>query len=185
MTASGPFAMGPTLAGSSIRRSAPRSNFAPTAPVSRTSTSFGNNTDDNIKNRIVKAEDGEYYSDPDEGVEIVDMENVHQLDWMAPDSIKKERQKSQKTVKKEVQSAQGLGLSESENEELEDIVEDFASQANIEGVSFFRRSELHCVKLSALGRRHAGGKTVSFPISYSVSFIFFQDDRRPSFGSNN
>jgi len=131
MTASGPFALGPTLAGSSIRRSAPRSNFAPTAPVlaptapvSRTSTSFG----------IVKAEDGEYYSDPDEGVEIVDMENVHQLDWMAPDSIKKERQISHEETKG---LGQGLGLSESEDEELEDIVEDFASQANIETVRFF------------------------------------------------
>ena len=124
MTASGPFAMGPTLAGSSIRRSAPRSaprsSFAPTALVSRTLTSFGNhptpsaplplkndvgNTDDNVKNGAVKTEDGEYYSDPDEGVEIVDMEDVHQLDWMAPDSIRKERQKSQKTVKMEAQGA--------------------------------------------------------------------------------
>ena len=92
MTASGPFAMGPTLAGSSTRRSAPRSNFAPPAPVSRTSTSFGDNPSSN-------------YSDPEEGVEIIDMEDVHQLDWMAPDSIKNEHQKSQKTVKKEEQSA--------------------------------------------------------------------------------
>ena len=99
MTASGPFAMGPTLAGSSIRRSAPRS-------VSRTSlkNDFGN-TDDNVKNGAIKTEDGEYYSDPDEGVEIVDMEDVHQLDWMAPDSIRKERQMSQKTVKKEAECA--------------------------------------------------------------------------------
>ena len=119
MTASGPFAMGPTLVGSSIRGSAPRSKFAPTAPVSRTSTGFGNNLlssaplsfkndvgnmDNNVKNGAVKTEDGEYYSDPDEGVEIVDMEDVHQLDWMAPDSIRKERQKSQKTVKKEAPS---------------------------------------------------------------------------------
>jgi DNA-directed RNA polymerase III subunit RPC4 len=111
MKASGPFAMGPTLAGSSIRRSAPRSNFAPTAPVSRTSTSFGGNpsssaplslknevgnTDNNVKNGAIKTEDGEYYSDPDEGVEIVDMENVHKLDWMAPESIAKECQESQK-----------------------------------------------------------------------------------------
>lgn len=103
MTASGPFAMGPTLAGSS--RSAPRSNFAPAAPVSRTSLKNEvGNTDVNIKNGPVKTEDGEYYSDPDEGVEIVDMEDVHQLDWMAPDSIRKERQISQKKVKKEAQS---------------------------------------------------------------------------------
>ena len=106
MTASGPFAMGPTLAGSSIRRSAPRSNFAPIAPVSRISLKNDvGNTDDNIKNGAAKTEDGEYYSDPDEGVEIVDMEDVHQLDWMAPDSIRKERQKSQRTVKREAQSA--------------------------------------------------------------------------------
>ena len=32
MTASGPFAMGPALAGTSARRTAPRSNFAPVAP---------------------------------------------------------------------------------------------------------------------------------------------------------
>ena len=118
MTASGPFAMGPTLASSSIRGSAPRSNFTPTAPVSRTSTSFRDNllssaplslknhvgnTDDNV-NGAVKTEDGDYYSDPDEGVEIVDMEDVHKLDWMAPDSIRKERQKSTKTVKMEAPS---------------------------------------------------------------------------------
>ena len=118
MTASGPFAMGPTLAGSSIRRSAPRSNFATPALVSQNWTNFGDkhsysdqpsmmdvgNTDNYVKSGAVKTEDGEYYSDPDEGVQIVDMEDVHQLDWMAPDSIKKERQKLRKKVKKETQS---------------------------------------------------------------------------------
>ena len=180
MTASGPFAMGPTLAGSSIRRSAPRSNFASTTPVSRTSlkNDFGN-TDDNVKNGAIKTEDGDYYSDPDEGVEIVDMEDVHQLDWMAPDSIRKERQKDEDAKG----FGQGLGLSESEDEELEDIVEDFASRANMETVRSFRRSE-HCVEVSALVRQHAGGKAVSFPISYPVSYIFIQDDKCPSFRSN-
>lgn len=102
MTASGPFAMGPTLAG----RSAPRSNFALTASVSRTlaSPSLKKETDDNARNDTTKT-DGEYYSDPDEGVEIVDMENVHRMDWMAPDSIRKERQQSQKKIKKEAQGA--------------------------------------------------------------------------------
>lgn len=111
--------MGPTLAGNNLRRSAPRSNFTPPASLSRTSTSFGDklsyfappslkkdfgNTNDNVKSGTAKT-DEEYYSDPDEGVEIVDMENVHQMDWMAPDSIRKEHQKSQKKVKKEEQSA--------------------------------------------------------------------------------
>ena len=57
--------------------------------------------DDNIKNSAIKTEDGEYYSDPDEGIKIIDMGDVHQLDWMAPDSIRKERQKMHK---KEAQS---------------------------------------------------------------------------------
>jgi DNA-directed RNA polymerase III subunit RPC4 len=120
MTASGPFAMGPSLAGSrSIHRSTHRSNFTTPAQVSRTSTSFGDNlsssalpsvkkevgnTDNDVKSSTVKTENGEYYSDPDEGVEIVDMEDVHELDWMAPDSIRKECQKSQKKVKKEAPS---------------------------------------------------------------------------------
>ena len=96
MTASGPFAMGPTLAGSSsTRRPAPRSNFiAPAAPLPVKKET--GNTDLNVMSGTVKTEDGECYSDPDEGVEIVDMENVHQMDWMAPDSIRKNRQKSQK-----------------------------------------------------------------------------------------
>lgn len=127
MTASGPFAMGPTLAGSSIRRSAPLSNFTTTAPVSGTSLKNDvGNTDDIVKNGLVKTEDGEYYSDPDEGVEIIDMEDVHRLDWMAPDSIRKERQKVHKEAQKK--------------------------KANMETVKSFRRLELHCVEVSALGR---------------------------------
>lgn len=62
------------------------------------------NTDDSVNNGTAKTEDEEY-SDPDEGVEIIDMENVHRMDWMAPDSIKKERKNSQKKVKKEENSA--------------------------------------------------------------------------------
>ena len=120
MTASGPFAMGPTLAGgSNIRRSTPHSKFPLTPSISRTSTTSGENlsysvppplkkdvgnADDSVNNGTAKTEDEEY-SDPDEGVEIVDMENVHRMDWMAPDSIKKERKNSQKKVKKEENSA--------------------------------------------------------------------------------
>ena len=44
-------------------------------------------------------EDAEVYSDPDEGVEIVDMRNVHSMDWMAPESLKWES-KREKTKKK-------------------------------------------------------------------------------------
>ncbi|KAH9036396.1 RNA polymerase III RPC4-domain-containing protein [Lactarius pseudohatsudake] len=124
MTASGPFAMGPSLAGSSAWRSV--------------------------------------YSDPDEGVEIVDMRNVHTMDWMAPESVKWEsaRDRSKKRAAKvekeedelaldkgkgtpkhgpittegppvddvgDINFANALDLSESEEEEvMEDIIDDFA-----------------------------------------------------------
>ena len=73
---------------------------------------------------------------------------------------------------------QGLDLSESEDEGLEDIVEDFVSQTNIKTVRSFRLSDLRLVEVSALGRRHAGGKAISFPISCPVSYLFFQDGKR-------
>lgn len=104
MTASGPFAMGPLLAGQSSRRGAPRSNFTPVGP-SRSgggSSSLGatlsgtrapslkkeQGKDDNISTKI---NDEDEYSDPDEGVEIVDMEQVRQMDWMAPESLHREK----------------------------------------------------------------------------------------------
>ena len=110
MTASGPFAMGPAMAGSSSRRSAPRSNFTPTIPInSDTSANNGNlshptppslRKDMAANNVSVKLE--EQYSDPDEGVEIIDMENVRHMDWMAPESLRKDRKKAKsKKVKKE------------------------------------------------------------------------------------
>lgn len=35
--------------------------------------------------------DDALYSDPEDGVEIVDMDDVKRMDWMAPESLKKER----------------------------------------------------------------------------------------------
>jgi len=43
-------------------------------------------------------DDVEVYSDPDEGVVIVDMENVRTMDWMAPESLRRERERSRKTT---------------------------------------------------------------------------------------
>jgi DNA-directed RNA polymerase III subunit RPC4 len=53
-------------------------------------------------NVAVKAEDEEVYSDPDDGVEIVDMENVRQMDWMAPESLRKDRQTTKKVEQEPV-----------------------------------------------------------------------------------
>ena len=50
------------------------------------------------KENAAKAEENEEetYSEPDEGVEIVDMENVRAMDWMAPESLRKERKTDKK-----------------------------------------------------------------------------------------
>ena len=194
MTASGPFAMGPALAGTSVRRSAPRSDFTPIVPhgVAK-ATALGVNLsnsaaptlkkDKQRENPLVDAvptpkseSDEDVYSEPDEGVEIIDMKNVRQLDWMAPETLQRERRdrrrgKGIKAETKELSMPSGskdhgnfsfpfhsldhidgligpsvesvdpsnaLDLSESEEEEdLEDLVEDFAIQSNVSEVRTF------------------------------------------------
>ncbi|KAI0320859.1 RNA polymerase III RPC4-domain-containing protein [Amylostereum chailletii] len=117
MTASGPFAMGPAGAGSSGWRSAPRAGAAPIVPLGPGgSSSLGTNLTKSAapslkKERVARDpqkdehadEDVEVYSDPDEGVEIVDMQDVRAMDWMAPESLRKEkeRDKKKKKVKRE------------------------------------------------------------------------------------
>lgn len=113
MTASGPFAMGPSMSGNNARRSVPRSNFAiPNPTVDRASLGAGltrvpaatikkeNDLKGKEKDKPSDEEE-EVYSEPDEGVEIVDMEDVRQMDWMAPESLRKERRYPKKRVKKE------------------------------------------------------------------------------------
>ena len=113
MTASGPFAMGPSLAGSSAWRSGPRVSTAPTAPrgppdpaalganLTKTAAS-ALKKEERAESRVHVDDDAEVYSDPDEGVEIVDMRNVHTMDWMAPESLKWEssRDRSKKRIAK-------------------------------------------------------------------------------------
>jgi DNA-directed RNA polymerase III subunit RPC4 len=58
-----------------------------------------------------KLNDEDEYSDPDEGVEIVDMENIRQMDWAAPESLHRDRNEGRKNkairIKKEA-SAKGM-----------------------------------------------------------------------------
>lgn len=179
MTASGPFAMGPALAGNNARRSVPRSNFAPimspsklgsslAVPLPHTSVpSLKRETDlkanGKDKEMVQTLGDEEVYSDPDDGVEIVDMENVRQMDWMAPESLQKERHVRKikikhspegagtsachvlcyrvsayfTTVTVDIDRGNALDLSDSEEEEeLEDIMEHFAANADVETVRF-------------------------------------------------
>jgi len=101
MTASGPFALGPALVGNNARRSIPKSNFTIPTPSTSSKPELGaglsNTPAPSIKTEDVKgkqkvADDDEVYSDQEDGVEIVDMERIRDMDWMAPESLKKERQ---------------------------------------------------------------------------------------------
>ena len=110
MTASGPFAMGPSQAGSSAWGSGPRVSAMSGAPrgppadaaalgANLTKTTAPTLKKERGERRVQVDEDAEVYSDPDEGVEIVDMRNVHAMDWMAPESLKWESPREKKKKK--------------------------------------------------------------------------------------
>lgn len=128
MTASGPFAMGPALVGSSARHAAPRPNFTPILSQGPSTSSLRSilsnapapqlkkdkqreNVPADVAQREVKIEsEEEVYSEPDDGVEIVDIENVGKLDWMAPETLQKEQRhrKKGKTIKSDIAEASAL-----------------------------------------------------------------------------
>ena len=103
MTASGPFGMGPAMAGSSSR-SALRANTTHLARGGSTSTALTqlgsepSRSDATVKLESSKfpfrhskeiEEHPEVYSDPEDGVEIIDIEQIAAMDWMAPDVLRK------------------------------------------------------------------------------------------------
>ena len=126
MKASGPFAMGPSLVG---RRPA-RSNFTPLMPsgpskggtlgsglTRTTAPTLGVKKEPGSKGDTKAESDEEVYSDPDEGVEIVDMQNIRKMDWMAPETLKREseykrRVKLKKDDKKSLAEQAGLDRGE-------------------------------------------------------------------------
>lgn len=97
MTASGPFAMGPALSGKVAGRSMSRSGAGPSASISsnapiRTTTPSLKKMDVDLASRRAD-QDEELYSEPDDGVDIIDLQNVRELDWMAPETLRKELRK--------------------------------------------------------------------------------------------
>lgn len=115
MIPSGPFAMGPSMAGSSsFKKRAPRSNFAPIIPSGPSSIGGGlSNTtaptltrEREIERAKVKQEDEEVeaYSDPDEGVQIIDIDAVKTMDWMAPESLRREKDQVKKSKQKKIEA---------------------------------------------------------------------------------
>jgi DNA-directed RNA polymerase III subunit RPC4 len=112
MTASGPFAMGPSaMSGPSSSRSALKVGTAISAPgpsASKIGADLTNAAAPRLHSAKSKVkgkeeeEDKEMYSDPEEdGVEIIDMTLVKDMDWSAPDILKRAT-KSGSKVKKEV-----------------------------------------------------------------------------------
>ena len=119
MVASGPFALGPTASGHASQRQgrgAPRSNFAPIVPVGTPSSSFLGAGLTKSTAPSLKPEEGnskildvDAYSDPDDGVEIIDIDDVRRMDWMAPESLRKEKPKSKRKGVKRDEDVKGKG----------------------------------------------------------------------------
>jgi DNA-directed RNA polymerase III subunit RPC4 len=126
MTASGPFALGPSaMSGSPApRRGVPRSSFmAPVTlsglPPTHVDPQPGAGPSGNAAPSPKKGkgagkildygwevskndydDEMDAYSDPDEGVEIVDMDDVRQMDWMAPEVLRRDRAVTKKKRRK-------------------------------------------------------------------------------------
>lgn len=164
--------MGPALAGNQAsRHSAPRvteSRFAvPTSAT--TNAALGENLTRTAAPTLQKSkgkektkvkEEEEEYSDPDEGVEIIDMNRIRDMDWMAPEALREEKKREK--VKEERGSdvvgessfiglfptsmvaytclsfadlKNAIDLSESEEEEkIEDLIEDFTVKNDMEDI---------------------------------------------------
>lgn len=111
MTASGPFALGPS-ARPSGKKSAPigpgGSNLTPAASAdpSRSNTPARLDSDRASYRNPDKLKDAEQYSDPEDGgVEIVDIDEVHALDELAPRALPRVAEKQSKKDKQKAASA--------------------------------------------------------------------------------
>ncbi|KXN89398.1 DNA-directed RNA polymerase III subunit rpc4, partial [Leucoagaricus sp. SymC.cos] len=161
MTASGPFAMGPALAGSQVRRSASRADFTSAIPTSATtSAALGENLTKTAapalrgldKGKAKVKEEEEVYSDPDDGVEIIEMNKIRDMDWMAPETLGEDKTEKVKKDKdsEAVDLKNALDLSESEDEEeLEDLMEDFAVKNDLDADPTFREDRLYFFQFPA------------------------------------
>ena len=117
MVASGPFSMGPALAGNQAsRHPAPRVTESRLAvPTSATANAaLGENltrtaapTLQKSKEKTKVKEEEEEYSDPDEGVEIIDMNRIRDMDWMAPEALMEEKKREK--VKQEERGSDVVG----------------------------------------------------------------------------
>ncbi|KAF5351547.1 hypothetical protein D9758_007173 [Tetrapyrgos nigripes] len=193
MTASGPFALGPAMVGNNARRPIPKSNFTP-IPTPSNETRLGaglSNTpapsvkkEDKGKAKVM--DDEETYSDQEDGVEIIDIEKIGDMDWMAPESLKKERQPVK--IKKEdsggtsggdINLSNAVDLSESEDEEeLEDIIDDFNQNVELETDPSLRQDKLYCFQFPSPFPTFKAANTAP-AVSSSTKRVTFAEETKP------
>jgi DNA-directed RNA polymerase III subunit RPC4 len=99
MTASGPFAMGPSaMSGSLPSRNVLHTSTATAASTgpstSKIASELSNTTPPKLHASKYLTNEGEEvyheaYSDPEDGVEIIDMNLIKDIDWSAPDVLKR------------------------------------------------------------------------------------------------
>ncbi|VDB85008.1 unnamed protein product [Peniophora sp. CBMAI 1063] len=99
--------MGPSAAGLTSTRGAPRPTFAPAPPRAAVGAHGHSLTPTMVKAEKrggVEArqpdEDEETYSDQEDGVEIIDIQRVREMDWSAPEPLRKEKKRDKKKDKK-------------------------------------------------------------------------------------
>lgn len=140
MTASGPFALGPT----EQQRRAPQRSAVERAPAG----ALPARADAKAPVSASAAGDGNGNgSEDDDGIEVVDIHRVHELDDMAPralqrgtnesrikkEEVKKEPEHDSNPPAEDVNYAQALDLSESEEEEDDDnLAQQFVSSMSME-----------------------------------------------------
>jgi DNA-directed RNA polymerase III subunit RPC4 len=101
MTAGGPFSLGPALMSSASRQSTVRTSLAlagtsPAPGITATPIAAPPLKGEEPERCIYSDGDEEPFSEPDEGVEIVDLHAVRKLDWMAPESLRRGLKEDQK-----------------------------------------------------------------------------------------
>jgi DNA-directed RNA polymerase III subunit RPC4 len=114
--------MGPALAGgpATARRSASRTDSAPAVPTSTTTiAALGKNLTKTAaptlkgldKGKAKFQEEEEVYSDPDDGVEIIDMNKIKDMDWMAPETLREEKKPEKLKKERELEAVGACFLS--------------------------------------------------------------------------
>ena len=118
MTAGGPFSLGPALMSSASRQSTVRTNIAtPGASPAPGITAFPiaaqSLKDEELERWKSSYSDGdeEPFSEPDEGVEIIDLHAIRKLDWMAPESLRRGLKGDQKAKSEEHENGSGEDVS--------------------------------------------------------------------------